>query len=224
MQVGEQHLTLAEPLVLLRLRFLDLHDHVGGGEHGVGVGQDLRAGGRELVVADRRAVAGRCLHRDAMPRAHELAHTLGRRRDAVLVVLDFLRDADDPRPGASSLRPGRPIAWHAASVRAKGTQRSSGSRRRASRQRGAARRHQQRQRGLRIAHPAGPRRVDHAPERLHARARCRARPARPAPPRCEPRTGARTRRSSRPWDRPRRGTRSRRGGSRSPRRARARRR
>ena len=62
-QVGEQDLTAAKALVLLRLRLLDLDDHVGGGEHGVGVGQDLGAGRHVLIVGDRRAHAGAGLHR-----------------------------------------------------------------------------------------------------------------------------------------------------------------
>ena len=40
-QVGEEQLPLAEPLVLRRLGLLHLHDQVGGREHGVGVGEDL---------------------------------------------------------------------------------------------------------------------------------------------------------------------------------------
>ena len=41
-EVGEQHLATAEPLVLLRLRFLHLHDHVGLGEDRIGIGHDRR--------------------------------------------------------------------------------------------------------------------------------------------------------------------------------------
>ena len=41
-EVGEEHLSFAEPRVLLGLGFLDLHDHVGGVEHLVGAGRDRR--------------------------------------------------------------------------------------------------------------------------------------------------------------------------------------
>ena len=41
-EVREQDLALAEPLVLLRLRLLHLEDHVGGGEDGIGVRRGSR--------------------------------------------------------------------------------------------------------------------------------------------------------------------------------------
>ena len=42
-QVGEQDLPLAQARDLHRLRLLDLHDHVRGGEHGVGAVSTISA-------------------------------------------------------------------------------------------------------------------------------------------------------------------------------------
>ena len=44
-QVGEERLPLAHPVVLLLDRLLDLEDQVAGGPHVVGGRQDLRARG-----------------------------------------------------------------------------------------------------------------------------------------------------------------------------------
>jgi len=57
MQVGEQDLILAEHLPLNLLRFLDLNDHVVVGEHGLRVGDDLRARPGEIRVGEAGAEA-----------------------------------------------------------------------------------------------------------------------------------------------------------------------
>ena len=86
-----------EPLVLLRLRLLHLEDHVGGGEDGIGIREDLGTRRCEVGVRERRAVTRPGLDDDAVARVHELADPFRRCRDPELVVLDLLRDPDDHR-------------------------------------------------------------------------------------------------------------------------------
>ena len=57
-QVGEEDLALAHPVVLLGDRLLDLEDQVAVAPHVVGGGEDRRAGGDVLLVGDRGADAG----------------------------------------------------------------------------------------------------------------------------------------------------------------------
>ena len=99
-QVGVEDLALLELPVLDRERLLDLDDHVGLGEHVVDLGQ-LGAGGLVGGVVEARPDAGALLDDDRVAGAHELLHPDGGDRDAVLLVLDLLRNADDH--GSSSL-------------------------------------------------------------------------------------------------------------------------
>jgi hypothetical protein len=90
------------------LWLLDLDDHLGGGEHVVGVGEDFGARSSIVVVSDRGALARARLDEHAMPRRGELTRTFGCRRDAVLMVLDLGRDAHVHVEGplsAASLKP-----------------------------------------------------------------------------------------------------------------------
>src|SRR5262249_13594117 len=82
-----------------------LHDQLGGVEDGVGLPEDLRAGGDVLLVSDRRPIPRGRLDDDPVATVHELADALGRRGHAVLVVLHFLRDPDDHRAASTSSRP-----------------------------------------------------------------------------------------------------------------------
>ncbi len=94
MQVGEQHLVLAHPVVFLGDRLLDLEDEVAGLPDVVGGGQDLRARAGEVGVRDRRAAAGALLHVDLVAVADQLMHAGRGDRDPVLVILDFLGNPD----------------------------------------------------------------------------------------------------------------------------------
>ena len=60
----------------------------------VGGVEDLRAGGDEVLVGDRRADAGVALDEDLVAVADELVHAGRGDRDPVLVVLDLAGDAD----------------------------------------------------------------------------------------------------------------------------------
>ena len=66
MQIGEQHLTVAQHPALDRLRLLDLDDHVGAREHVRGRADDGRAGALVIVVGGADAGAGARL--DQRPR------------------------------------------------------------------------------------------------------------------------------------------------------------
>jgi len=50
MQVGKQHLILAQHFAFGSLRFFNLHDHIRFSENGCGIGRDLRAGGFIIIV------------------------------------------------------------------------------------------------------------------------------------------------------------------------------
>ena len=94
MQVGEQRLALAHPLVLDGDRLLDLQDQLRVAPHLIMVGNDRRTGRAELVVGDRGPGAGAGLDEHLVPVAGELIDTGGGDRDPVLVVLDLGRHAD----------------------------------------------------------------------------------------------------------------------------------
>ena len=94
MQVGEQDLAGAQHLALGELRLLHLHDHVGAVEDFLRGRDDLRAGGGVRRVVDADARTGRALHEHLMTGRDQLTHTRRHQADAVLVILDLLRDAD----------------------------------------------------------------------------------------------------------------------------------
>ncbi len=93
-QVGEQDLALAQALALDGLRFLHLHDHLGGGEDLFGRGQDPRAGGDVIGVGEARAQPGPGFDQHLMAVGHRLARGMGRHADPELLRLDLLRTAD----------------------------------------------------------------------------------------------------------------------------------
>jgi hypothetical protein len=95
MQVGEEQLALAQQLVLARLRFLDLHDHLGLFEDRLRRARDLRANGAVGVVVESDAGPGAGLHQHLMTMVDQLPRGAGRQADAVLMILDLLRHADE---------------------------------------------------------------------------------------------------------------------------------
>jgi hypothetical protein len=92
MEVGEEHLTFAEPRVLLGQRLLDLEDEVGLPD--VRDSPDSRSDGLVVGIPEGAAHARTLLDQDGVPVAGELEGAGGRERDAVLVRLDLLGDAD----------------------------------------------------------------------------------------------------------------------------------
>ncbi|GAA2984607.1 hypothetical protein GCM10017559_00220 [Streptosporangium longisporum] len=89
MQVGEEHLALAHPVVLLGDRFLDLQDQVPLGPHVVGRVHDGRAHVPEVGVGDGGPQPGVLLDEDPVAVPDELVRSGGRQGHAVLVVLDL---------------------------------------------------------------------------------------------------------------------------------------
>ena len=94
MQVGEQHLVLAQAGVFLGDGFFDLQEQVGGVPYLVGGLKDLGACGFEVFVGEGRADAGAGFDDDFVAAFAEFVDTGGADGHAVFVVLDFAGDAD----------------------------------------------------------------------------------------------------------------------------------
>ncbi len=93
-QEGEQHLVGAQPVVLLRHRFLDLQHEPGGTPHLVGVGA-IRAPAATNSSSGRPAPAPASRSSEhVVAAAGQLPHAGRGDRHPVLVVLDLARDAD----------------------------------------------------------------------------------------------------------------------------------
>jgi hypothetical protein len=94
MEVGEQDLTGAELLPLLRLRLLHLHDHARLGENLGGVAGDGGAGGPVGGIGRADAVAGAGLDQNLVAVRHVFADGARHEADAVFAWLYFFRNAD----------------------------------------------------------------------------------------------------------------------------------
>jgi hypothetical protein len=90
-QVGEEDLLAAHPVILLLDRLLDLQDKFGLAPDVVGRVDDGGARRDKLFVGDGRARTGTPLDQNLMPVARELVHPGRGDRHPVLMVLDFLR-------------------------------------------------------------------------------------------------------------------------------------
>ena len=93
MQVREEDQALAQPPVLGLDRLLHLEHELGALPHLVDR-DDPRADALVVGVGERAADAGALLDRDVVPAVDQLERAGGRQRDAVLVRLDLLGDAD----------------------------------------------------------------------------------------------------------------------------------
>jgi hypothetical protein len=93
-EIGEQDVAGRQALPLDLLRFLDLDDQLGAGEHRVGVGRDGRAGldVEVVAIAGPQARAGLDQHRVTM--THILAHGGGGQADAVFARFDLGRHSN----------------------------------------------------------------------------------------------------------------------------------
>src|SRR5690606_19790782 len=76
------------------LRLLDLHHHLAAEEDRFGAVDDLGAGGTVLVVVGADAEPGTGLDPDRVAALDQLLDALGRQPDAVFLVLDLARAAD----------------------------------------------------------------------------------------------------------------------------------
>jgi hypothetical protein len=104
-EVGEEGQALVHPVVLLGDGLLHLEHHVGVVPDLVGAVQDLRAGRLVLAVVDLRPDPGAPLDVHVVAVGRELVHADRGDGDAVLVVLDFLGDADLHRALSSCMGP-----------------------------------------------------------------------------------------------------------------------
>ena len=100
MQVGEQHLVFAHPVVLLGHRFLDLEDQVAGLPHVVRGGQDGGARGDEVLVRDGGPGSRVTLDEYLVAAPGQLKDTGRSDRHPVFVILDLFGNA---YPHAASL-------------------------------------------------------------------------------------------------------------------------
>ena len=94
-EVGVDHLPCPHPGPLHRDRLLDLHDHLGLGPDLLRRGQDLGPGRDIGLVGKAAPDPGALLDVDRVAPAGEGLRPGRHQRHAVLVGLDFLRDADD---------------------------------------------------------------------------------------------------------------------------------
>jgi len=78
----------------VRLRFLDLHDHVGACEDFLRRLDDAGAGGQVVIVGQPDLAAGVRLDNDLVPPCDQLLHGRRGQTDPVLMVFDLLRNAD----------------------------------------------------------------------------------------------------------------------------------
>ena len=99
-EVGEEELPRPQARDLLRLRLLDLDDHLGGGEDVAGAAGDPRPGPLIGLVVEADAGAGARLDQHLMPVMHRLAHAARHQPDTVLLRLHFLGHADPHRSTA----------------------------------------------------------------------------------------------------------------------------
>ncbi len=97
MQVGEQDLALAHPVVFLRHRLLHLEHHLGVGPHVVGPRHDAGTCGQVGLVGECGAGSGIAFHQQLVPAAGQLEHPGRRDRDPVLMDLQLARNTDPHR-------------------------------------------------------------------------------------------------------------------------------
>src|SRR4029077_2572635 len=82
-------------LALGRERLLDLDDHLGARKHRIRIGDDLGAGRLVIRIGKTRAKPGIGLDNDVVTLVGKLPHRRGHEPDAIFVVLDLFRDADE---------------------------------------------------------------------------------------------------------------------------------
>ena len=94
MKVSEQQLTRAKLPTLVRLRFFHLNNQVTLGKNRGRRVSNGRSGGDIILVRETCALTGVCLNHDLMTMVDQLNNTCGRQTHTVLVVFDFLWNAN----------------------------------------------------------------------------------------------------------------------------------
>ena len=97
MQIGEQHMLRREHGPLDRLRLFDFDDHVGRGEHGVGIGEDACPDRLIVAVLSADAEPGPTLHDDVVAVVGQLIRTCRGEPDPSFVGLDLGRNTNNHR-------------------------------------------------------------------------------------------------------------------------------
>ena len=93
-EIGEEHLALAQHLTLGGQRLLHLHDHLRLGEDRGGVRGDPRAGGLVMAIGHPDPRPGVALDHDLVAMRDQFADIRRREADAVFADLDLLGNAD----------------------------------------------------------------------------------------------------------------------------------
>ena len=111
MQVREQLLLGAEPVIFRGNGLLDFDDQVRSSEHLVRGADNASAGRDVLVVGKSAARPSTCLHHDLPAVIGQLGNAIGLHRHPTFLVLDFLRHTNHqsghtvlPRSGAHAAR------------------------------------------------------------------------------------------------------------------------
>jgi hypothetical protein len=93
-EVGEEHLPLAQALAFDGLRFLDLHDHLGFGKDLLGGVENQAANGAVMVIGEASTHARPGFDQDLMAIDDGLASGVGRDTDAEFLRLYLFRATD----------------------------------------------------------------------------------------------------------------------------------
>ena len=93
-QIGEQHLPLAQPGTLDRLRLLDLDDQVGRRENLLGGRHHQRPRSGIIRVGEPRADPGTAFDENTVAVVHRLTCSVRRQANAVFLRLDLFRATD----------------------------------------------------------------------------------------------------------------------------------
>jgi len=94
MQIGEKHLALSQQRIFRRLRFLDLHDHVGASENFFGACANFGAYAAKHVIAKTNTGTGVGLYDHLVPMHHKFMDARWRQPHTMLVFFYFFRDTD----------------------------------------------------------------------------------------------------------------------------------
>ena len=95
MQISEQHLPAPQLLPFRADRLLHLYDQFSSAEHGVSIRHDLGARGLIIAIPETRTCSGEGFDHNLMAFFSEFAHRRRHGADAVFVILDLLRHADE---------------------------------------------------------------------------------------------------------------------------------
>ena len=94
MEIREKHLPASQTGTLGRQRLLDLYHQLGVSEDRVGIQRNPGTRGDVEIVVEPGAEARSALHQHLMAVAHKFGHRRGHEADAILMVLDFLGNAN----------------------------------------------------------------------------------------------------------------------------------